>query len=100
MQTQRRPLRRCSPRLWTSRSRSMQRSAEILTLREASGLAAGPGLLAHRSAGAELDYFAYVPRNATPDSPLLVTVHGIERLALQHVVRFSRLAEQHGFLVL
>ena len=58
------------------------------------------GLRAHQSQGAELDYFIYVPATATTNSPLLVTVHGIERMALQHAVRFSALAEKHGFVVL
>ena len=58
------------------------------------------GLLAHQSEGAELDFFAYVPRSATSASPLVVSVHGIERMALQHAVRFSALADQFGFVVL
>jgi peptide/nickel transport system substrate-binding protein len=58
------------------------------------------GLRAHQSEGAELDYFAYVPRSATTASPLVVTGHGIERMALQHAVRFSALADKHGFIVM
>lgn len=56
--------------------------------------------MAHRADGGELDYFAYVPRNASAASPLMVSVHGIERRALQHAVRFSALAEEGGFVVL
>lgn len=78
----------------------MLRSAEFLPLRDSGSLQCPPGLLAHHAEGAELDYFAHVPRNATVASPLLVTVHGIERLALQHAVRFSALAETLGFVVL
>ncbi|MEQ1783631.1 MAG: hypothetical protein ABMA14_19925 [Hyphomonadaceae bacterium] len=77
----------------------MSRSAEIIPLRDPVQPVALSGLRAHQSQGAELDYFAYVPRTATTDSPLLVTVHGIERMALQHAVRFSALAEKHGFIV-
>jgi hypothetical protein len=77
----------------------MLRSAEIIPLRDPALPVPICGLRAHQSLGAELDYFAYIPRTATTDSPLLVTVHGIERMALQHVVRFSKLAEKHGFIV-
>lgn len=77
----------------------MQRSAEIIPLRDPANPAPVSGLRAHQSEGAELDYFAYVPRTATTESPLLVTIHGIERMALQHAVRFSALAEKHGFIV-
>lgn len=78
----------------------MPRSAEIISLRDPAQPVPFSGLRAHKAQGAELDYFAYVPRTATTDSPLLVTVHGIERMALQHAVRFSALAETHGFIVL
>lgn len=78
----------------------MPRSAEIIPLREPAQPVPISGLRAHQSQGAELDYFIYVPRSATTNSPLLVTIHGIERMALQHAVRFSALAEKHGFIVL
>ena len=78
----------------------MQRSAEIIPLRDPAHPVPVSGLRAHQSSGAELDYFAYVPRTATTDSQLLVTIHGIERMALQHAVRFSALAEKHGFVVI
>ncbi len=78
----------------------MPRSAEIIPLREPAQPVPFSGLRAHQSQGAELDYFIYVPRSATTNSPLLVTIHGIERMALQHAVRFSALAEKHGFIVL
>lgn len=78
----------------------MLRSVETFTLRESGSLLCAPGLTAHRADGGELDYFAYVPRNASSASPLMVSVHGIERLALQHAVRFSALAEAGGFVVL
>jgi dienelactone hydrolase len=78
----------------------MLRSAEKLALRGSGSLQSASGLTAHRAVGGELDYFAYVPRNASSTSPLMVTVHGIERLALQHAVRFSALAETAGFVVL
>lgn len=78
----------------------MLRSAEIINLDKPGQLSCGYSLLAHRAEGAELDFFAYVPRDATADTPLVVSVHGIERRALQHAVRFSRLADQFGFVVL
>lgn len=78
----------------------MPRSAEIIPLGESGRLRARKGLLGHTSTGGEFDYFAYLPERCTSDSPMLVSVHGIERLALQHAVRFSRLAEQYGFIVL
>ena len=78
----------------------MPRSAEIIPLREPAQPVPISGLRAHQSQGAELDYFIYVPRSATTNSPLLLTIHGIERMALQHAVRFSALAEKHGFIVL
>lgn len=78
----------------------MLRSAEIITLGESGSLTNGANLLAHRARGAELDYFAYVPRRASASSKLLVSVHGLERRALQHAVRFSRLAEEMDFIVL
>ena len=77
----------------------MLRSAEIIPLRDPAQPLPICGLRAHQSLGAELDYFAYIPRTATTESPLLVTVHGIERMALQHAVRFSKLAEKHSFIV-
>lgn len=58
------------------------------------------GLLPHRAEGCELDYFAYIPETATSGSPLLVSIHGIERLALQHAMRFAPYAERRGFIVL
>jgi pimeloyl-ACP methyl ester carboxylesterase len=58
------------------------------------------GVLAHTAQGGELDYFAYVPRTVSPYSGLLVTVHGIERKALQHAIRFAQLAEEHSLIVL
>lgn len=58
------------------------------------------GLLSHKSQGGELDYFAYVPRSISPASSLLVTVHGIDRKALQHAMRFAPWAEQRNFVVL
>ncbi len=78
----------------------MLRSVETFTLRDSGSLLCAPGLMAHRADGGELDYFAYVPRNASAASPLFVSVHGIERLALQHAVRFSMHAEAGGFVVL
>ena len=78
----------------------MLRSVETFDVRESGSLLFAPGLTAHRADGSELDYFAYVPRKASVASPLMVSVHGIERLALQHVVRFSALAEAGGFVVL
>ncbi len=77
----------------------MLHNAEILSRHYPVQPVPVSGLRSHKSPDAELDYFAYVPRTATADSPLLVTVHGIERLALQHAVRFSKLAEKHGFIV-
>lgn len=77
----------------------MQRSAEIIPLHDPAQPVAASGLRAHRSVGAELDYFVYVPTTATAESPLLVAIHGIERMALQHAVRFSALAERHGAIV-
>ena len=58
------------------------------------------GVLAHKAQGGELDYFAYVPRTAASQSALLVTVHGIDRKALQHAIRFAPWAEEHGLIVL
>ncbi len=58
------------------------------------------GVLAHKAQGGELDYFAYVPRTASSQSALLVTVHGIDRKALQHAIRFAPWAEEHGLIVL
>lgn len=78
----------------------MLHSAESLALRESGSLQCASGLTAHRADGGELDYFAYVPRSASMTSPLMISVHGIERQALQHAVRFSPLAEAGGFVVL
>jgi len=78
----------------------MLRSAEIITMGEPGSLSCGAGLIARRAKGAELDYFAYVPKSATPATPLMVSIHGVERRALQHAVRFARLAEEFGFVVL
>ncbi|MEQ1610693.1 MAG: hypothetical protein ABL956_17275 [Hyphomonadaceae bacterium] len=78
----------------------MLHSVETFALRDSGSLLCAPGLTAHRASGGELDYFAYVPRNASVRSPLMVSVHGIDRQALQHAVRFSALAEAYGFLVL
>ena len=78
----------------------MRHSAEIIPLRDPAQPVPVSGLRAHKSEGAELDYFLYVPQTATADSPLMVTIHGIERMALQHAVRFAPLAERHGAIVL
>lgn len=78
----------------------MRRSAEIIPLRDPEQPVPVSGLRAHQSVGAELDYFIYVPETATANSPLLVTIHGIERMALQHAVRFAALAEAYGAIVL
>jgi predicted esterase len=78
----------------------MLRSVESVALRGSDAVAYTPGIKSHRASGGELDYFAYVPRNVSAASPLLVTVHGIDRQALQHAVRFSKLAEAYGFVVL
>jgi len=45
-------------------------------------------------------YFLYVPRDLRPDSPLLVSVHGISRNARQHVEAFTRVADRQGVVVL
>jgi pimeloyl-ACP methyl ester carboxylesterase len=45
-------------------------------------------------------YFLYVPRDLRPDSPLLVSIHGISRNARQHVEAFARMAERRGVVVL
>jgi predicted esterase len=58
------------------------------------------GLLSHKGQGGELDYFAYAPRSISATSSLLVTVHGIDRKALQHAMRFAPWAEQRSFVVL
>jgi pimeloyl-ACP methyl ester carboxylesterase len=58
------------------------------------------GVLGHTAQGGELDYFAYVPRTVSRHSALLVTVHGIERKAFQHALRFASLAEEHSLIVL
>ena len=58
------------------------------------------GIIAHTAEDGELDYFAYVPRKVSPRSALLVSVHGIDRKALQHALRFAPLAEEHGLIVL
>lgn len=78
----------------------MLRSVENIVLRGSDVPVCAPGIKSHRAGGGELDYFAYVPRNVSATSPLMVTVHGIDRKALQHTVRFSRLAEALGFVVL
>lgn len=78
----------------------MLRSVENVAFRGADLSACSPGIKSHRASGGELDYFAYVPRNVSAASPLMVTVHGIDRHALQHAVRFSKLAEAFGFVVL
>ena len=45
-------------------------------------------------------YFLYVPRNLRPDSPLLVSIHGISRNARQHVEAFARMSERRAVVVL
>jgi poly(3-hydroxybutyrate) depolymerase len=67
---------------------------------QASTPAKPAGLISHKSQGGELDYFAYVPQSAAKNAPLLVSVHGIDRMALQHALRFAPLAEEGGFAVL
>jgi dienelactone hydrolase len=78
----------------------MLHSAEIISLGQSGPLSCGTGLVAHRAEGPELDFFAYIPKDATIATPLVVSVHGLERRALQHAVRFSKFAEQFGFVVL
>jgi pimeloyl-ACP methyl ester carboxylesterase len=45
-------------------------------------------------------YFLYVPRGLRPDSPLLVSIHGISRNAKEHVEAFQRIAERRDVIVL
>jgi len=77
-------------------------------------MTAGAGVAAVARAGSddargrilerELDdrhkYFLYVPRDLRPDSPLLVSIHGISRNARQHVEAFTRLAERQSVVVM
>ena len=46
-----------------------------------------------------LDYFLFVPSNASSDSPLLVAIHGISRDAREQVESFAPLGAKHGFSV-
>jgi pimeloyl-ACP methyl ester carboxylesterase len=45
-------------------------------------------------------YFLYVPHDLRPDSPLLVSIHGISRNAREHVAAFTKLAERERVVVL
>jgi pimeloyl-ACP methyl ester carboxylesterase len=51
---------------------------------------------AHRADGRPLPYFLYVPASAGPETELFVSVHGLARNAVSHVVRFRALAESAG----
>lgn len=46
-----------------------------------------------------LDYFVYLPKQVTPETPLLVSVHGIAREARAQAELFAPLATKHGFSV-
>jgi len=45
-------------------------------------------------------YFLYVPRDLRPDSPLLISIHGISRNAREHVEAFTKMADRYGAVVL
>jgi len=45
-------------------------------------------------------YFLYAPRDLRPDSPLVVSIHGISRNAREHVAAFTKLADRYGAVVL
>jgi poly(3-hydroxybutyrate) depolymerase len=46
-----------------------------------------------------LDYYLFVPVDASRDAPLLVTIHGISRNAREHAESFAPFAARHGFAV-
>ncbi|HEY7690131.1 MAG TPA: PHB depolymerase family esterase [Dongiaceae bacterium] len=46
------------------------------------------------------NYFVYAPRGLRPDSPLLVSVHGISRNARDHVEAFTRMADRYDAMIL
>jgi len=45
-------------------------------------------------------YYLYLPLSYSPASPVLVSVHGISRNALEHVEHFSSFAEKYGFILI
>lgn len=51
------------------------------------------------SVGVGAGYLLHVPPSAGPDSPILVSIHGITRNAGEHVRRFSPLATENGAIV-
>lgn len=51
---------------------------------------------APRASGRPLPYFLYVPNSAGPETALFVSIHGLARNAVSHVMRFRALAEAAG----
>lgn len=45
-------------------------------------------------------YYLYVPRSGGAGRPVMVTVHGISRNALEHAQRFAPFAEQYGVVLI
>lgn len=46
-----------------------------------------------------IDYYLYVPSSVRTELPILVTVHGISRNALEHVEAFVETAERRGVIL-
>lgn len=57
-------------------------------------------ILSRRSSGPEaLDYLAYVPSDASPQSPLLIAVHGYSRDAQEQAEAFAPFCEAAGYVL-
>lgn len=46
------------------------------------------------------EYFHYIPKTASSQSPVIVLVHGVTRHAAEHIFRFRSLAERAGAILI
>lgn len=53
-----------------------------------------------RQSGRDLPYFLYAPASAGPGAELFVSVHGLARNAVSHVMRFRKYAERAGAVLI
>ena len=76
------------------------RQGRSQTTKAATPSARGRPVSIMSSDGACLDYVAYVPENAGPDSPLLVCLHGLKRNPAEQIFRFAPYADRNNVVLL
>lgn len=95
--------------LYKSQTPALSRRRVLFGLATAgAGVAAGAradsdnkrGRILQRELDDRHKYFLYAPRDLRPDSPLVISIHGISRNAREHVEAFTKLADRYGAVLL